>query len=82
MDTTLRSHLKQQEIPFDHPQSSNTFDRDHFVATPAAIKMHGSILPRCIGILQALARENNGIDYLQVFEIPDKDPLWFMDDGF
>jgi hypothetical protein len=82
MDTSLLTHLKPQEIPFDHPQSYNTFDRDHFVATPAAIELHGTYLPICYHNLRALAREKNGIDYLQVFEIPGKDPLWFMDDGF
>ena len=37
--------LKQQEIPFDHPQSCNMFEPGldkPFVATPAAINAYGA----------------------------------------
>jgi hypothetical protein len=36
----------------------------------------------CLTQLQNLASEKNGLDYLQVFDDPDRpEPLWFMDDG-
>ncbi len=79
--------LKQQEIPFDHPESCNMFQpsaEKPFVATPAAIEEHqqGTIF-QCLRILQVQAEKFNGIDYLQVFQSsePGKDELWFIEDG-
>ena len=78
--------LKSQEIPFDHPDSCNRFEPGPdkpFVATPDAIEMYRrETIIACLAVLQAKAREHNGIDYLQVFEDPDKtENLWFIEDG-
>lgn len=36
----------------------------------------------CLTILQRLAKEHEGIDYLQVFTDSSKpEPLWFIEDG-
>ena len=78
--------LKPQEIPFDHPDSNNMFrpgpDKP-FLATPAAIEMYTHLtIIRCMAVLQRLAEEKQGLDYLQVFDDPTKDEkLWFIEDG-
>jgi len=52
-----------------------------FLATPAAIRMHGDDIARCLSQLQALAILKNGLDYLQVFEHPGRaEALWFIED--
>lgn len=76
--------LKMQEIPFTNPASHYRFmpstDKP-FVATPAAIEHYGDAIWPCLRQLQTLADEQNGIDYLQVFEDPSKpEPLWFIED--
>lgn len=78
--------LKQQEIPFDHPDSRCLFlpgpDKP-FVATPAAIEhySHETIIG-CWQVLRQLADEHEGIDYLQVFESTGSESnLWFIEDG-
>ena len=78
--------LKPQEIPFDAPASCFRFepsDAKPFVATREAIAMYGHIgVMDCLVRLQRLASEHDGIDYLQVFECPDRpEPLWFIEDG-
>src|SRR5687768_5687607 len=77
--------LKTQEIPFDHPESTHMFQQGPdkpFLATPAAIAMYRESIHRCLTQFQRLAREKRGIDYLQVFQDPDRpEALWFMDDG-
>jgi hypothetical protein len=82
--TTLT--LKTQEIPFDHPDSRWLFQASAtkpFLATPAALVRFGSdTIMRCLAQLQALARERQGLDYLQVFVPPDgSESLWFIEDG-
>lgn len=78
--------LKPQEIPFDHPESSNYFQlgpRTPFLATPAAIEMYSrDVILACLQVLQRTAVEHHGIDYVQVFE-DDARPenLWFIEDG-
>jgi len=77
--------LKTQEIPLDHPESKNMFvpgpDKP-FLATPAAIEMYRQAIYLCLTELQALAVIHGGIDYLQVFDDPDKpEGLWFIEDG-
>jgi hypothetical protein len=76
--------LKMQEIAFDAPASRYHFrpsaDKP-FVATPAAIEHYGDLLWPCLHQLQALATEQGGIDYLQVFEDPSKpEALWLIED--
>ena len=77
--------LKAQEIPFDDPESVNMFQPGPdkpFLATPAAIEMYRSQIHACLSQLQQLAQEKQGIDYLQVFDDPDKpEALWFIEDG-
>lgn len=78
--------LKRQEIPFDHPDSNNMFQpsaEKPFVATPAAIDMYQQeTIFQCLQVLQSLATERQGIDYLQVFEDPSKpEALWLIEDG-
>jgi hypothetical protein len=78
--------LKQQEIPYDHPESTYMFrpsPEKPFLATPAAISMyqHATILA-CLRILQEQATCHSGLDYLQVFDDPDRaEALWFIEDG-
>ena len=76
--------LKVQEIPYDHPDSQYMFQpgpEKPFVATPAAIELYRDAIFRCLVKIQTLAVEKNGLDYLQVFDDPDKpEALWFMED--
>ena len=77
--------LKTQEIPYDHPDSTCLFQPGPdkpFVATPAAIALYRDQIYRCLTQLQELAGRYNGLDYLQVFEDPDKaEALWIIEDG-
>jgi hypothetical protein len=77
--------LKAQEIPFDNPDSCNFFqpnDKKPFLATPAALAAYGDVILPCLLSLQRLARERDGLDYLQVFLDPTKpEALWFIEDG-
>jgi hypothetical protein len=78
--------LKPQEIPFDAPGSCFRFQPSAakpFVATREAISMYGQlVIAECLQRLQRLVREHEGVDYLQVFDCPDKpEPLWFIEDG-
>ena len=78
--------LKAQEIPFDAPGSCCRFQpgtAKPFLATRNAHSLYGPmVVANCLQRLQRIAREHNGIDYLQVFECPDKpEPLWFIEDG-
>jgi len=77
--------LKQQEIPFDHPDSNNMFrpsaDKP-FVATPGAIDaFQQETLIACLNVLQQLAKQQDGIDYLQVFDCKQRGKLWYIEDG-
>jgi hypothetical protein len=79
-------HLKPQEIPLTDPASNYFFrpsEEKPFVATRAAIDAYGEeLIVRCFGYLRAQAEVHKGLDYLQVFEFPDKpEPLWFIEDG-
>ncbi len=77
--------LKNQELPLDHPDSSNMFQpsvNKPFVATPAAIGMYQQqTIIECLRILQEQAEQHDGLDYLQVFEDDTKpENLWFIED--
>ncbi len=77
---------RPQEIPLDDPRSNNMFKptgTKPFVATPAALEMFGSqAILGCLEILQLKAKRHGGLDYLQVFEDPEKAKrLWFIEDG-
>ncbi len=78
----IRLKRKPQEIPLDHPDSRWRFT-GQLVAVPAALNAFGVklILPVYL-ILQTLAWNHDGIDYLQVFENPTgaDSRLWFIDD--
>ncbi len=78
--------LKMQEIAFDDPNSTCHFrsnDRKPFLITRAAGEMYGDeVICGCLTVIQALAFDHEGIDYLQVFEDESKpEALWFIDDG-
>lgn len=78
--------LKQQEIPFDDPDSNNTFrpsPEKPFVATPAAIELYSQeVIVACWATLREAAERHNGLDRLQVFEDAEKaEALWFIEDG-
>jgi hypothetical protein len=77
--------LKTQEIPFDDPASVCRFQPSGakpFLATPAALAAYGDVILPCLLALQRLAKERDGIDYLQVFTDPKKpEALWFIEDG-
>ena len=77
--------LKNQEIPLDHPDSSNMFQPGPdkpLLATPGVIEMYGhEVIMACIRILRQKADEHDGIDYLQVFEADESENLWFIEDG-
>jgi hypothetical protein len=77
--------LKVQEIPCDHPDSCCMFQpgpSKPFLATPAAIGMYRDAIHRCLTQLQALVPEKDGLDYLQVFDDPDRrEAFWFIEDG-
>jgi hypothetical protein len=79
----MRPILKQQEIPYDSPESCNFFREKPFVATPAAIEAYTrETILHCLAVLQEVAERNQGLDYLQVFDDPSKpEALWFMEDG-
>ncbi len=76
--------LKVQEIPFEDPDSRYMFQpsaEKPFVATPACIELYRDAIYHCLIQLQQLAVEKNGLDYLQVFDDPDKpEGLWFIED--
>lgn len=76
--------LKTQEIPYDSPESRYMFQpgpEKPFVATPAAIHLYREAIHRCLSELQEMAQRESGLDYLQVFDDPDKaEALWFIED--
>ena len=53
------------------------------VATPAAIEMYShEVILACWRVLREKAEQNQGLDYLQVFEDESKpEALWFMEDS-
>jgi hypothetical protein len=77
--------LKQQEIPYDHPDSRYMFrpsaDKP-FLATPPAIALYQrETIIACLRLLRELADRYDGLDYLQVFEDPEKsEALWIIED--
>jgi hypothetical protein len=78
--------LKPQEIPLDHPDSICRFQpgpEKPFVATPTAIELYThEVIVACWDVLRQKAEENQGLDYLQVFEdVTKPEPLWFIEDG-
>jgi hypothetical protein len=77
--------LKQQEIPLDSPESNHFFrpsPEKPFVATPAAIEMYQQdVIIACLKLLQEQAERHEGLDYLQVFDDPEKtEALWMIED--
>ena len=76
--------LKLQEIPFDDPRSCYMFqpsDEKPFLVTAAAVNMYRESIRHCLNRLQRLAKEKGGLDYLQVFDDPDRpEGLWFIED--
>jgi hypothetical protein len=82
---SVQVRLKVQEIPYGDPESNNYFvpsPERPFVATPAAIEMHGEeTIRKCHKILMHMAERFEGLDYLQVFTGIDKgEDLWFIEE--
>ena len=80
--------LKMQEIPYDAEGSCYRFEPSvdkPFVSTNGAGVEYGPhLIGGCLAILQRLAKEHDGLDYLQVFEDQTdrhREPLWFIEDG-
>lgn len=78
--------LKPQEIPYDHPDSTNMFQpsaEKPFLATHPAIAMYQqATIIACLCVLQERAALHCGLDYLQVFGDAERDePLWIIEDG-
>ncbi len=82
---TDRLELTPQEPPLDHPDSCNRFlpSQDKpLLATPGAIEQFSlETIVACLRVLQQKAAQHDGIDYLQVFESPEGERLWFIEDG-
>jgi hypothetical protein len=77
--------LKRQEIPYDHPDSKYMFQpgpEKPFVATRHAIAAYQrATIIACLRVLQSHAVQHDGLDYLQVFDDPDRvEGLWFIED--
>ena len=77
--------FKQQDIPFDDPNSECHFRTDcpnQLLITPGAHELYGDTVIRiCVAIIQAEASQYDGLSYLQIFEDGSKpEPLWFIDD--
>lgn len=80
--------LKMQEIPYNAAASCCRFvpsEAKPFLFTNGAGMMYGRhVIRACQVILQRLAEEHDGLDYLQVFEDQTglkSEPLWFIEDG-
>lgn len=78
--------LRDQEVPFDHPDSRHFFQpgpNKPFVATRAAIDAYShEVIAACLLLLQQRADEVGGLDYLQVFEDSGRtEELWFIEEG-
>ena len=78
--------LRPQEIAIDDPRSCCMFqpsERKPFVATPAAIAQFGdSVIVDSLRIIQRKATVEQGLDYIQVFEVAGSTTrLWFIEDG-
>lgn len=78
--------LQPQEIPYDAHASCNFFvpsEDKPFVVTRAALgQFEEATFMACLRVLQDEARRHNGLDYLQIFESPDRSKrLWFIEDG-
>ena len=58
-------------------------ERKPFVTTPAAIAQFGdSVIVDSLRIIQRKATVEQGLDYLQVFEVAGSTTrLWFIEDG-
>ena len=78
--------LRPQEIPVADKRSQYMFepsDDKPFVATRAAVDTFGTE-PIIAGLreLQGKARQEDGLGYLQVFDVEGYDEaLWFIEDG-
>jgi hypothetical protein len=80
----MRPILKQQEIPYDHPDSKWMFDSNAGVAvaiTPAAKEIYNDQAYELLAILTAMAKRYRGLDSLQIFMSPDPNvkDLWIQE---
>lgn len=87
VNSLYRPQRHEQELPVDHPDAVFMFqpsDVRPVVATQAAVKLYGTeIIGECLTVLQRLAVERRGLDYLQVFSGESwGEALWFIEDVF
>ena len=80
----MRPILKQQEIPYDHPDSKWMFDPEVDIAvaiTPAAKAIYNDYAYELLAILTELAERHGGLDRLQVFvnSDPSVEDLWVQE---
>lgn len=80
--------LKQQEIPYDHPESTHMFQTSSerpLVTTKEALEMYQrEVILCCLEVVQQQAQKHQGIDYLQVFDgksLGKPKNLWFVARG-
>ena len=78
----MRPILKQQEIPYDHPESKCMFDPDAddlaIAITPAARAIYNDYAYELLAVLTDLAKRHDGLDRLQIFmsQDPNVEDLW------
>ena len=73
------THKKTIKLLPQETEGTYQFD-GKFVATPAAIEKFGeAVIVGAHIMLQKAAKQRDGLDYLQVFDV-DGEKLWFIDD--
>lgn len=77
---------KPQETPLDSVQSRHRFELcgDKAILTTAAVEreLGGVVALQSLMRLEMFAKLNDGLDYLQVFDVEDFDQnLWVIEDG-
>ncbi len=78
----MRPIFKQQEVPYDHPDSTCMFDPDTddiaIAITPAAKAIYNDYAFELLAVLKDLAKRHNGLDRLQIFmsQDPTVEDLW------
>ncbi len=80
-----RPILRLQEIPFDHSDSNNFFqptaDKPFVVTFPALEVYSQETMKKCLTLLQEQAEQQNGLDFIQVFDDPERrSPLWIIEE--
>ena len=80
----MRPILKEQEIPYDDPDSKWMFDPEADIAvaiTPTAKEIYNDQVYELLAILTAMAKRYRGLDALQIFmsQDPRVEDLWVQE---